>query len=108
MTASRRTGSPPRGLPPAVWARLTRFEQAVYRVVAAIPRGQTRSYGWVARRLGRPTAARAVGNALHRNPFAPRIPCHRVVAADSTLGGYAGGLARKRTLLRREGWRPFR
>lgn len=97
------SGRVPRGVAPGAWSRLTAFERAVYRAAAAIPRGQTRSYGWVARRIGRPGAARAVGNALHRNPFAPRIPCHRVVRADGTLGGYAGGPARKRSLLRREG-----
>ena len=81
----------------------TKFEERVYAVVRTIPRGQTRSYQWVAKRLGQSGAARAVGNALHRNPFAPRIPCHRVVCSDGTLGGYARGLAAKRRLLRQEG-----
>ena len=80
----------------------TPFEEAVYAVIRRIPRGQTRSYRWVAERLGRPNASRAVGNALHRNPFAPRVPCHRVVRSDGSLGGYAGGPAKKRRLLAAE------
>jgi O-6-methylguanine DNA methyltransferase len=92
----------PQGIPAAAWSRLTAFQRRVYRAILRIPPGRTRSYQWVARRLGQPGAARAVGNALHRNPFAPRIPCHRVIRCDGTLGGYAGGLAAKRRLLRRE------
>ena len=67
--------------------------------------GQTRTYGWVARKLGRPGAARAVGQALKANPFAPTVPCHRVVRSDGSLGGYngTGGTARKRRMLEREG-----
>ena len=82
----------------------TAFERQVYRVIRRIPRGHTRSYGWVARQLGTPGAARAVGQALKRNPFAPRVPCHRVVRSDGALGGYSarGGLRRKRHLLLRE------
>jgi len=95
---------PPRGVPRAAWARLSRFRQAVYRAVARIPRGETRSYQWVARRIGRPRAARAVGQALRRNPWIPALPCHRVIRADGALGGYARGPARKRARLRREGW----
>jgi methylated-DNA-[protein]-cysteine S-methyltransferase len=56
----------------------------------------------VARRIGRPGAARAVGNALGRNPFAPRVPCHRVVRANGSIGGFAGGPDKKRRLLRAE------
>ena len=81
----------------------TKFEERVYAVVRRIPKGQTRSYRWVAERLGNPGLARAVGNALNRNPYAPHVPCHRVVKADGSLGGYAGGPARKRRLLQREG-----
>ncbi|MFQ5948397.1 MAG: methylated-DNA--[protein]-cysteine S-methyltransferase [Acidimicrobiia bacterium] len=83
----------------------TQFERDVYRTVAAIPAGETRSYGEVAAAAGRPGAARAVGAAMARNPFPPLIPCHRVVAADGRLGGYGGGLALKKALLRIEGWR---
>ena len=92
------------GVSPKAWACLSAFQRQVYRAIAAIPAGQVRTYGWVARRIRRPASARAVGSALHRNPFAPRVPCHRVIRADGTLGGYAGGLAQKRRLLRREGW----
>ena len=98
-----KTSEPPLGVEPAAWNRLTPFQRLVYRAVCRIPKGQVRSYRWVARRIGRPRAARAVGNALNRNPFAPRVPCHRVVRADGSLGGFAGGPARKRRLLRREG-----
>lgn len=92
----------PRGVSPEAWKRLSRFAQQVYRAACRIPRGQTRSYQWVAVRIGLPRAARAVGNALHRNPFAPLVPCHRVVKSDGSLGGYARGPARKRALLRAE------
>ena len=110
---------PPRCVPPDAWRHLSQFTQRVYRATCRIPKGQTRSYRWVAARIGRPRAARAVGNALHRNPClrrawscdcvrrgrqasAPCIPCHRVVRADGSLGGYAFGPARKRALLRQE------
>jgi O-6-methylguanine DNA methyltransferase len=96
------TAIAPRGVSREAWQRLSDFERRVYRVVMRIPAGQTRSYRWVAERLGDPAAARAVGNALHRNPFAPRVPCHRVIRCDGTLGGYARGPAKKRALLRRE------
>ncbi len=103
-----RRAAPPNGVPRAGWERLTDFQRAVYRAICRIPKGDTRSYQWVAQQIGRPDAARAVGQALHRNPFAPTVPCHRVISADGSLGGYSGGLARKRTLLRQEGWRPSR
>lgn len=81
------------------------FDRKVWLACAQIPRGQVRTYGWVAARIGRPGAARAVGGALGRNPFAPVVPCHRVVGADGRLTGYSGpgGIARKRRLLRAEG-----
>ncbi|MGD1278249.1 MAG: MGMT family protein [Tepidisphaeraceae bacterium] len=77
------------------------FHQKVWALAARIPRGRVATYGDLAGRLG--TGCRAVGNALHRNPYAPRIPCHRVVGSDGRLVGYAGGLAAKRRLLRAEG-----
>jgi methylated-DNA-[protein]-cysteine S-methyltransferase len=83
----------------------TAFQQAAWRALLAIPYGQTRSYAEQARALGRPTASRAVGAANGRNPIAIVIPCHRVVAADGGLGGYAGGLAAKRALLALEAGR---
>ena len=81
---------------------LTDFEIAVYGAVLEIPLGATRSYAWVAARIGRPGAARAVGNALNKNPCAPFVPCHRVIAADGSLGGYSGGTAKKKALLEKE------
>ncbi|OGC11148.1 hypothetical protein A3K48_01275 [candidate division WOR-1 bacterium RIFOXYA12_FULL_52_29] len=81
----------------------TEFEKDVYAAVKLIPKGEVRSYGWVACRIGRPKAARAVGNALNKNPYAPIVPCHRVVAAGG-LGGFAGGLRKKIALLRSEGY----
>lgn len=64
--------------------------------------GEVRSYKWVAAKIGRPRAYRAVGSALNKNPFAPYVPCHRVVRSDGSLGGFARGAAAKNKLLRRE------
>jgi methylated-DNA-[protein]-cysteine S-methyltransferase len=80
------------------------FTQHVLRATARIPYGEVRPYAWVAREIGRPRAARAVGGSLHINPAAPIIPCHRVIASDNTLGGYGGGLEMKKWLLRLEGY----
>jgi O-6-methylguanine DNA methyltransferase len=82
--------------------KLTDFEKAVYAAVMTIPCGQTRSYAWVARAVGRPKSARAVGNALNKNPLAPFVPCHRVIASDGSIGGFREGLKKKITLLRKE------
>ncbi len=84
---------------------LTPFQRQVLQRVAALPRGQVATYGQVARWLGKPRAARAVGQALARNPIPLVIPCHRVLASDGSLGGYSGGrgLATKLRLLRMEG-----
>ena len=81
------------------------FYQAVWKACAQIPKGQVRTYGWIARRVKKPGAARAVGQALGKNPFAPVIPCHRVVGADGRLVGYRGqgGVATKRRMLLKEG-----
>ena len=83
------------------------FQQAVWKACAEIPKGEVRTYGWIAKRIGKPGAARAVGQALGRNPFAPTVPCHRVVGADGRLTGYsgAGGVAKKRAMLKAEGAR---
>jgi methylated-DNA-[protein]-cysteine S-methyltransferase len=78
---------------------MTPFVKKVYRVVAGIPIGQVRSYKWVAGKAGRPTAFRAVGQILKRNPFPLIIPCHRVVHADGRLGGYCWGRKTKQQLL---------
>jgi O-6-methylguanine DNA methyltransferase len=81
------------------------FYQSVWKACAEIHKGQVRTYGWIARRIGKPQAARAVGQALGKKPFAPIIPCHRVVGADGRLTGYSGsgGVAKKRRLLISEG-----
>ena len=81
---------------------LTAFEKDVYAAVMSIPMGETRSYAWVARAIGRPLSGRAVGNALSKNPLAPFVPCHRVIASDGTLGGFKGGLKKKIFLLKKE------
>ena len=71
-----------------------------------IPRGEVRTYAWVARKARRPGAARAVGTALKRNPFTVIVPCHRVVRSDGDIGEYALGRDLKRKLLEIEGCRP--
>jgi O-6-methylguanine DNA methyltransferase len=81
----------------------TPFQVAVWSALRDIPFGETISYAELARRVGRPGASRAVGGANGRNPVAIVVPCHRVVAADGNLGGYGGGLDRKRWLLDHEG-----
>ncbi len=78
---------------------LTAFEWRVLKVVSTIPLGETRSYRWVAKKVGHPKAQRAVGQALHQNPFPLLIPCHRVIAQDGALGGFAFGVKTKRQLL---------
>ena len=82
--------------------RGTAFQRRVWNALRAIPPGKTASYGEVARRIGRPAAARAVAQACASNDLAVAIPCHRVVRGDGTLGGYRGGVDRKRALLERE------
>ncbi|MEU5882974.1 methylated-DNA--[protein]-cysteine S-methyltransferase [Spirillospora sp. NPDC047279] len=81
---------------------LSDFEAAVLRAAAAIPRGQTRPYAWVARQAGRPKAVRAVGTALGRNPVPLLIPCHRVTRSDGAVGQYIFGAGAKERLLRQE------
>lgn len=85
----------------------TAFEQAVLTTALDIPPGEVRPYAWLAARIGRPKAVRAVGSALARNPIPLVIPCHRVVRSDGTLGAYSmGGPATKRRLLAAEGAEP--
>ncbi len=81
----------------------TPFQVSVWRLLAQIPFGTTRSYGELARQLGGVGRARAVGGAAHANPLPLVIPCHRLVGADGSLTGFAGGLALKERLLRHEG-----
>ena len=83
--------------------RGTDFQVACWRALLAIPYGETRSYGDIARAVGRPQGFRAVGMANNRNPIAIVVPCHRVIASDGTLCGYGGGLDTKRKLLELEG-----
>ena len=82
--------------------KLTDFQKKVYKVVSTIPKGQTRSYKWVAQKIGNPDAARAVGQALNRNPFIGEVPCHRVIRSDGSLGGFAKGIKRKKEMLEAE------
>lgn len=83
--------------------RGTEFQLACWNALLAIPYGETRSYGDIARAVGKPTGFRAVGMANNRNPIAIVVPCHRVIASDGTLCGYGGGLDTKRRLLQLEG-----
>lgn len=82
----------------------TPFQIRVWQALREIPRGTTISYGELARRVGRPQTFRAVGQACGANPIPIIIPCHRVIAADGSLGGYSAGPERKRWLLMHEGW----
>ncbi len=77
----------------------TVFEISVYECIMKRPSGETRSYAWVAGKIGKPKATRAVAQALHRNPWPLIIPCHRVVASDGNVGGYAYGISLKKMLL---------
>ena len=104
-------GRPPRVRPRIGLAARSPFEQAVWQAARAVPHGRTITYGELARRVGRPGGARAVGQVMRRNPLVLLMPCHRVLAAGrgskprdgSRLGGFSGGLAMKRCLLGREG-----
>lgn len=91
-----------RGFDLPLTPRGTPFQQQVWAALRSIPHGETRSYGSVAKQIGNPDAIRAVGAANGANPIAIIIPCHRVIASDGTLHGYAGGLERKRWLLELE------
>ena len=82
---------------------VSEFERAVLTKALEIPRGEVRTYGWIAREIGRPRAVRAVGMALGRNPIPLLIPCHRVVYADHSIGNYAFGTPMKQALLAAEG-----
>ncbi len=84
----------------------TEFQREIWSALRQIPVGTTVSYSWLAARVGRPSAVRAVGAANGSNPIPVIIPCHRVIAADGTLCGYGGGLDRKRWLLTHEGSMP--
>ena len=81
----------------------TPFQQAVWQALLRIPTGRTTSYGALGRQIHKPSAVRAVGAAVGRNPISVIVPCHRVLGADGSLTGYAGGLERKTALLTLEG-----
>ena len=83
----------------------TKFQLKVWAYLRKIPRGSVRTYSQVAKDIGKPLAIRAVANAIGKNPYAPKIPCHRVIRSDGTIGGYSGkgGLKTKRFLLKKEG-----
>ena len=97
------SGASPDFLPP-LHPQGNSFRQAVWNVLLTIPRGQTMTYGEIARRLN-VRSAQAVGGAVGHNPVSILIPCHRVVGSDGSLTGYAGGLERKERLLQLEGAR---
>jgi len=79
------------------------FNEKVWKTLTRIPRGRVATYGQIAKASGSPSAARAVGNACNKNPYAPNIPCHRIVNSSGFLGGYAHGILRKKKLLKKEG-----
>lgn len=81
----------------------TSFELKVYEALKCIPKGKVTTYGQIAKFLGKPRASRAVGNALNRNPHAPKVPCHRVVTSVGLIGGYAFGPKKKIEILKNEG-----
>ena len=83
----------------------TEFQILVWKEIAKIPYGQTRSYKELAIAIGKPNSSRAVANACGKNPYSPDIPCHRVIRSDGLIGGYSGfgGIKRKKELLVKEG-----
>lgn len=85
------------------WEGISAFRRAVLEEAMRIPAGETRSYGWLAAKVGRPGAARAVGRVMATNPLPLVAPCHRVVGSDGGLHGFGGGLEMKERLLRAEG-----
>ena len=83
----------------------TSFQLEVWTYLKQIPRGSVKTYSQVAKGIGKPLAVRAVANAISKNPYAPRVPCHRVIRSDGSLGGYSGkgGIKTKKLLLKKEG-----
>ena len=88
---------------PVQIAHATDFQQLVWKAIQQIPYGEVRTYQWIADEIGRPKSARSIGNAVGANPLSILIPCHRVIRSNGALGGYGGGLDRKRHLLALEG-----
>ena len=77
----------------------TKFEKTIWQTLHEIPYGETRTYKWLAEKIGNPRATRAVGRALSRNPFPIILPCHRIIESDGSIGGYSSGVDIKRRLL---------
>jgi O-6-methylguanine DNA methyltransferase len=88
---------------PLDWSSIKPFQRAVLMAASKIPFGETRTYAWIAQKIGKPRASRAVGRALGANPIPIILPCHRVIGSDGGLRGYGGGLELKEKLLRLEG-----
>lgn len=86
----------------------TPFQQHVWQTLKRIPKGKVTTYQRLAKMIKRPRSARAVGNALNVNPYAPTVPCHRVVRSNGEIGGYASGPKKKISMLSREGVRIIR
>ena len=97
------SGRPVNGSLRIDWRGITPFRRAVLEACAAIPIGETRSYGWLAEQAGSPRAARAAGRVMATNPWPLLIPCHRVIGSSGGLHGYGGGLPMKERLLKIEG-----
>ena len=83
----------------------TKFQVRVWKYLLKIPKGKVKTYKQIAAAIKKPNSARAVGNAIGKNPYAPRIPCHRVIRSNGKLGGYSGkgGIKKKSKLLKKEG-----
>jgi O-6-methylguanine DNA methyltransferase len=96
-------GKPPGKLPPLDLSSGTHFQRKVWRELRKIPAGQSRTYGEIARAIRKAKAVRAVGGACGANPIPVLVPCHRVLAANSKIGGFSGGLEWKKKLLKPEG-----
>lgn len=79
------------------------FPQRVYKLTSLIPKGLVSTYSVIAKALNNPKAARAVGNALNKNPYAPKVPCHRVIRSNGEVGGFANGTNKKIAILKKEG-----
>jgi methylated-DNA-[protein]-cysteine S-methyltransferase len=86
----------------------TKFQVKVWNYLKTIPKGKVKTYKQVAIGINRPKSARAVSNACAKNPYAPKIPCHRVIRSDGHIGGYSGkgGIKTKKLLLKKEGFQP--
>ena len=79
------------------------FNEKCYAVLKKVPKGKVTTYGELAKAVGSPKAARAVGNAMNKNPYAPKVPCHRVVGSDGSMTGFASGIKDKIKMLEEEG-----